>query len=376
VLCAWDRAKRAKEGFLLIGSPSSHHHGGTGPCLEEARVRVEDDSTAAARLRDEVREFCPIPQGSRVASSVREAQSVLLSGRYVAVRDITPADVYRDNSLDLDTRLDSFFNAWPMFSEGMQHQNLRRLTRQIVASGSERALSQVDDALALALPSSHDERPAPEAFEWVRRVAQPVSAAVVDGLVGRLVHSAPLEEILALGAAMMLKLSGREEGPLREQAALAAGVRLADLADRHRATIDAELDTADLSSELIGGALAQVVTGALDPLQAAVAAVPLFPGGCASDAIRGATPFRFVKRIDASTDDGAAIRVPLAWPGTAGIPFGLGPHRCTAAALTEKVVARVVYRVAEVADHGLVVTSGAVLPASFLRFEDVWVRCR
>jgi len=324
----------------------------------------------AARIRDEVRSYCPIPADSRTVHSAQEARETLLAPRFTTLRETTSTDVYRDESLDFATRRASFYNSWPMYSEGRQHQALRRLTRQIVTSGSQEALAQVDYVLARALTGG-DRDGAP--FDWVARVAVPVSTAVVGGLVGRLLDSAPTEELVALGGALMLSLSGLEPGPARERAALEAGVRLADLAEQHRDELDAALDTAGMSSELIGGALAQVVTGALDPLQAAVASVPLHPGMDARAVIAAATPFRFVQRIDTHAADRSGVRIPLMWPEPDELPFGFGPHRCTAAGLTEKVVEQVVAHVARLAPTLTVVAGAIVPPAAFLRFEDLWV---
>ncbi|UZN03407.1 hypothetical protein [Cellulomonas sp. S1-8] len=331
--------------------------------------------TAGGHLQDQVQSFCPIPPGQQTVTSSEEARAVLLAPRYTTRRDVTSVDLYRDETLDARTRLASFFNSWPMYSEGAQHAVLRRLTRQIVAAGTEPALAGVERVLADALPPL-PRTAAADPFDWVADVSVPVSAAVVGGLLGPVLPRVPVSELVALGAALMLQLSRLAPGPATEQAALAAGARLADIAELHRDVLDEQLECAGTSSELIGGALAQIVTGALDPLQAAVSCVPLLPGEKARAVVAQAAPFRFVRRIDTLAPGAGGVRVPLVWPEPGAIPFGFGAHRCTAAALTEQVVALVVDRVDAVAPDGLVVVRGALAPAAFLRFEDLWVSHR
>lgn len=333
-------------------------------------------STVDQILAD-VQEFCPIPPGSRTADSPQAARAILLAPEYTTLRDMTSTDLYRDDSLDLNTRLASFFNAWPMFSEGAQHHVLRQLTRQIVATATEDVLTQVDQVLALTLPvRTEDVSGTQPSFDWVADVAVPVSAAVVTGLIRRFLPSASPGEVVALGGALMLKLSGRNPGVDRERAALAAGVRLATLVDQHRGEVDAGLCAAGISSELVAGALAQVITGALDPLQAVVAAVPLLPGVSARAVIARVAPFRFVRRIDLTAGHREGVRIPLAWSEPDGIPFGLGPHRCTAAVLTEEVVDRVIRRINDVAPNGIEISDGSLIPAAFLQFGELWATYR
>jgi cytochrome P450 len=203
----------------------------------------------------------------------------------------------------------SFFTSWPVFSEGVYHELLRReLGRGLRASVGDGLAQSISDAA-----SAHIDALTTDAIhDWIADVARPLSATLVRLLLP--MDGDVVDRTIALSQVIMDSLALPKMDTDAAAAAVTAGQRLATLVESDLMQGDGPLSRAlrrlfDMPEcRLAGatGALVQVVTGALDPVVAAVGALPVVisagPGARPAAAwreeiLRLSSPFRLAARV-------------------------------------------------------------------------------
>lgn len=290
----------------------------------------------------------------------------------------------------------AFFAAWPMFSDGPVHVAGRALAKSAVegalaALSGDRAREQVAAIVAGAL------RPGEAAHDWAGGEARSIvrrllaACAGVDGpelAALEVFAQIVLDELAVVGSTR----SGRRRllGAGDEIVALLAAC---PSADGLVAPYAAALRSRAIPPAVVLGSFAQVITGLLDPLIGAVAAVPLVVAAGALDGVDDpaarvattlglASPFRFTSRFAAEPTDVCGVRVRagerlVLHLGAASLAklergettrlahFGVGAHYCLGARVATLVVGQVLEALA---GRSVEVHSCVLLPTLFLRF--------
>jgi cytochrome P450 len=214
------------------------------------------------------------------------------------------------------------FARWPLFSDGEYHDRLRERLSGVFKDGEDEAGRRAAALLARVLPRDG------AAFDWLGTVAEPLAAEVLALLLGvgseeaRTVASfgVPVVDSLAMPLkdkeGMGLAVAGMDALAQWLAARLGAGAADTPFLDALAAVA---ADPA-LGPEAAAGALAQVVTGAFDPLASAatmlaLVATPQALGtlserALVEEALRLATPFRFARRFTREPVEVAGVRIP------------------------------------------------------------------
>jgi cytochrome P450 len=204
------------------------------------------------------------------------------------------------------TRLRAFLDKWPVFSDGVYHDRVRRgvvrglsgaLTPSVISAWERTAVNRLQ-----RLDGSE--------FDWITEFAHPTALAVLETVVNE-----DVDQLHRWGRVVLHNLATPELDTARARSALEAIASLRDwLAariDRPESPFVAELSRLwrdpDLGPDPATAVLAQVVTGAYDPTVAAVgvigelldaetiAAIP--PVSLREEVFRFTTPFRFTSRF-------------------------------------------------------------------------------
>lgn len=219
----------------------------------------------------------------------------------------------------------SRFARWPLFSDGEYHERLRAGLAGVFKDPEGRALDRVATLVAKTLPT--DGQP----IDWVATVAEPLAVEVLALVLG--VETAEAREVARLGVPVIDSLAM----PLKDREHMAAAVAgmdgLAEWLQRRLrepataatqspllAALAAITKDPHLGPDAASGALAQVVTGAFDPLTAAAvvlgltatprAQTELSVRDLVEEALRLCTPFRFARRFALEPIDLAGVRIP------------------------------------------------------------------
>lgn len=269
-----------------------------------------------------------------------------------------------------------FFAKWPVFSDGEYHDRARTaIVRGLRRMPLAKAIPDWTSFAARRVTERRDER-----FDWMADVARPVAELAVSSIVGGDAH-----HLIAWGSALIHDLATpalQADRAAQTMAAIAELKVWLDTQIRSRRTAITPLVTElatlwnspDAGPDSATAVLAQVVTGAYDPVVATVGligesldhptlhALPL--ERVREEALRLATPFRFTSRYPRHpvTVGGHRLQVgdrvviglatanldpdvfpePLRWSKRSGsarsFTFGGGRHYCPGVGIAKGVI--------------------------------------
>ncbi|MDT0543955.1 MULTISPECIES: cytochrome P450 [Streptomyces] len=203
-----------------------------------------------------------------------------------------------------------FYVKWPLFSDGDYHARLRTHLQGAIGRLDDDVLSRI----AAHVTRAHQNH-ASDTFSWLKTISEPVSVDVIAAVVGS--SGEETEWLVEKAKVILEELAWQvtdDEGFAGVVSAMESVAQWLDAALTHgRLTtpfmkaLSAISQDAELGFDAALGAMCQTITGAYDPLVAAITVLGLLSAhpsfahgesaGLCEEVLRLSSPFRFTRRF-------------------------------------------------------------------------------